>query len=132
MSSCTFCHIVEKKEPAHIVYEDINYLAFLDTYPQSRGHLQLIPKTHYQWIYEIPEIGQFFSVAGRIIRAIIPALGADHVTIATFGRQVAHAHLWIVPQYRDTQTIKEGSGQLTKEKTLQEVAEIIGKALEGA
>lgn len=131
MSACIFCHIVDRKASAFIVYEDINYLAFLDTYPQSRGHLQLIPKKHYQWVYEIPEIGQFFSVAGRIIRAIIPALEADHVTIATFGRQIAHAHLWIVPQYRDTQTIKEGRGLQTKEETLQNVGGIIKEALKG-
>lgn len=131
MSDCIFCQIVNRKSPAFIVYEDPDHLAFLDTYPQSRGHLQLIPKKHYPWVYEIPKMEEFFTVAGRIIRAIIPALGADHVSIATFGRQIAHAHLWIVPQYRDTQTIKEGRGHREIEENLQEVAEIIRKALKG-
>lgn len=131
MNECIFCQIVSRQAPAFIVYEDVDYLAFLDKFPQSRGHLQLIPKKHYQWVYEIPEIGQCFTVAGRVIRAILPVLGADHVTIATFGRQVTHAHLWIVPQYRYDRTIEEGAGQQTKEETLQEVAEIIRKALKG-
>lgn len=131
MSSCVFCQIVSHEAHAFIVYEDADYLAFLDKYPQSRGHLQLIPKTHYQWVYDIPEIGQFFTVAGRIIRAIIPALGADHATIASFGRQVTHAHLWIVPQYKHDQMIVEGRGQQTKEEALQEIANSIREALKG-
>ncbi len=71
--------------------------------------MQLIPKMHYRWVWEIPDMGNFFSVAGRIIRAIIPALGASHVTIASFGQEVAHAHLWIVPQYHSARTIEEGA-----------------------
>ena len=132
MHSCIFCQIISRKASAFIVYEDDDHLAFLDAYPQSRGHLQLIPKIHYQWVYDIRDMGSFFSVAGRIIRAIIPALGADHVTIATFGRHVAHAHLWIVPQYRNDQKIEEESGRQTNKGSLQKIAEIIRNALKGA
>jgi len=128
---CVFCRIVARTVPAHIVYEDDAHLAFLDKYPQTRGHLQLIPKTHYRWVYDVVEIGQFFSVAGRIIRAIIPALGADHVTIASIGHEIAHAHLWIVPQYRDIRMIEEGAGQRAAKETLQEVAAILREALKG-
>lgn len=107
MTDCGFCAIVAKKERAHIVYEDNLCLAFLDKYPQSRGHLQLIPKKHYRWIWEAPDMGEIFSIARRIIRAIIPVLGADHVTITTFGRQITHAHIWIVPQYAREVGVRE-------------------------
>ena len=109
MSTCIFCQIIAKEIPAHIVYEDELVIAFLDKYPQTRGHLQLVPKKHYRWIYEMPEIGTFFETAQKIIRGIIPVLGADHVTIATFGYQVEHAHLWIVPQYKKKVDLKEGN-----------------------
>lgn len=125
---CVFCKIVRKEAPALIVYEDKNYVAFLDKYPRSRGHLQLIPKIHCSWVYEIPDIGLFFSTAGAMIHAIIPALGADHVTLATFGHEISHAHLWIVPEYAGSgRTILERGGQ---EREGQEaLAELLRKAL---
>lgn len=104
---CIFCRIVEKKEPADIIYEDNLCLAFLDKHPQAKGHLQLIPKKHYTWIYEVPEMGKLFATAQDIIHAIIPVLGADHVTLATFGHEVKHAHIWIVPQYTPRAHVQE-------------------------
>jgi histidine triad (HIT) family protein len=97
--ACIFCQIASGKEPAHIVYRDSRYIAFLDKYPRTRGHLQLAPIAHYRWIYDLPDMGDIFSVTQRIIRVIIPVLGADHVTIGTFGHEIAHAHIWVVPQY---------------------------------
>lgn len=109
MSDCIFCRIIRKDAPAQVVFESENYIAFLDKHPKTRGHLQLLPKKHVTWIYELPDIGNFFITAQRIIHAIIPALGADHVTIATFGHEIAHAHLWIVPQYnRSERIVTEG------------------------
>jgi len=111
MDPCIFCRIADKSTPADVVYEDQHYLAFLDKYPQSPGQLQFIPKKHYRWIYEVPQMGEMFTIAQKIIRAIIPVLGASHVTLATFGQQVGHAHLWIVPQYGGGIRLKEKLGQ---------------------
>lgn len=126
MKDCVFCMIILRQAPAEIIYEDEETIAFLDRYPQARGHLQLVPKRHIRWIYQLPDIGSFFAVAQTIIRDIIPALGADHVTLATFGREVAHAHLWIVPQYKRQVRIKEGYGKKTELKT---VATLLKQAL---
>lgn len=114
MDECIFCQIVAKKSPAYIVYEDSEYLAFLDIFPQSRGHLQLIPKKHYRWVWEIPDMASFFGVAQKIIRAIIPVLNADHVTLATVGEEVHHAHLWIVPQYERRMRVEVDKAEVAK------------------
>ena len=107
--TCVFCNIVNGSAEARVVFEDPQSLAFLDRNPQSRGHLQLIPKTHYRWIYELPDMGGLFTTAQRIIRAIIPVLGADHVIVGSFGREIMHAHIWIVPQYGQGNRITEGT-----------------------
>ncbi len=109
MTSCVFCNIVNGVTEAHIVYEDTHAIAFLDAYPQSRGHTQLIPKKHYRWIYEVPDMGVLFTTAQKIIRAIIPVLDADHVIIGSFGREIMHAHIWIVPQYGQGGRVVEGT-----------------------
>jgi len=109
MTSCVFCRIVKREAPASIVHEETHYLAFLDAHPQSRGHLQLIPKTHVRRIYDIPDMGEIFSLAQRIIRAIILVLGADHAVLGSFGNEVEHAHIWIVPQYGRGKMVTEGA-----------------------
>jgi len=129
MNTCVFCQIVDRREPAEIVYEDDLCLVFLDKYPQTRGHLQLIPKKHYSWIYEMPEMGQIFAVSGKLIRAIIPVLKADHVTLATFGRQVRHAHIWIVPQYLKEQEIHESASHQSNWSDLSNLAGLLKEAI---
>lgn len=125
--TCIFCRIINKKDTAHIVYEDDSSLAFLDKYPQTRGHIQLIPKMHVRWVYDIPKIGEFFSVAQQIIHAIIPVLEASHVTIGSFGQEVSHAHLWIVPQYGRDRSVIEGKREQAESQ--EEVAKMIREGI---
>ena len=53
-ADCVFCNIVAGKIPVAKVYEDDLALAFVDINPLAEGHTLLIPKTHYQTIYEMP------------------------------------------------------------------------------
>lgn len=126
---CIFCDIVAKKAPALIIYEGAQTVAFLDRRPQSRGHLQLVPKTHYRWIYDLPEaeIGQFFTTARKLSRGIIPVLQAETVRWATFGTEIKHAHLWLVPIYNRTITLKEGKGNFVHGQ--KELAKLLKDAL---
>lgn len=124
MSDCIFCRIINHELSAHVVYEDKSTIAFLDKYPKTRGHLQLVPKQHARWIYDIPDIGSFFVTAQKIIRGIIPVLEADHVRIATFGDEVFHAHLWIIPYY------KEASREHFEANSPSELAQLLQSALQ--
>ena len=47
MHNCIFCKIVKKEIPAHIVYEDDDFMAFLDINPLSPGHCMIIQKKDY-------------------------------------------------------------------------------------
>src|SRR3990167_6600023 len=64
--NCIFCKIVKKEIPAHVVYEDENFLAFLDIHPQSPGHTQVITKMHYRWVWDVPNAGKYFEVVKKI------------------------------------------------------------------
>ena len=44
--SCVFCAIVAGQAPAIRIYEDDDYLAFLDIRPFTRGHTLVVPKQH--------------------------------------------------------------------------------------
>lgn len=45
-SSCLFCKIAARKEPAEIVWENSEFLAIKNKYPVAKVHLLVIPKVH--------------------------------------------------------------------------------------
>lgn len=47
MENCIFCKIVNGEIPSTKVFEDENFLAFLDIRPVSAGHTLIIPKNTY-------------------------------------------------------------------------------------
>ena len=55
MKDCLFCKIVAGEIPASKVYEDAEYLAFLDIHPVSTGHTLVVPKTHSENIEDTSE-----------------------------------------------------------------------------
>jgi len=70
MDDCIFCKIVKGEIPAFKVYEDNDFLAFLDINPISVGHTLLIPKKHYRWVYDVPNFGEYWQVAQKIALSI--------------------------------------------------------------
>ena len=58
MKDCIFCKIVSKEIPAHIVYEDGDFMVFLDIHPHTPGHVQVIPKQHVRWVWDVPDVGE--------------------------------------------------------------------------
>ena len=99
---CIFCKIVNKEIPANIVYEDDNFLAFLDINPISPGHTLVIPKKHYRWVWDIPSEGnpsleKYFKIAAKIAKAIRVAFDQEMILSKIIGEEVHHAHIWIYP-----------------------------------
>lgn len=97
MNDCIFCKIISKEIPAHIVYEDNDFLAFLDIHPQSPGHVQVIPKKHYRWVWEVPNVGQYFEIVRKIALAQQRAFKTDWILSKIIGDEVPHAHIWVYP-----------------------------------
>ncbi len=97
MTSCIFCKIVSREIPAHIVYEDDNFLAFLDIHPHTPGHVQVIPKTHVRWVWDLPNIGEYFEVARKLALAERKAFDTEWVMSKIIGDEVPHAHIWVFP-----------------------------------
>ncbi len=97
MENCIFCKIVNKEIPAHIVYEDDVFLAFLDINPRGPGHALVIPKKHYRWVWDVPNIGQYFEIVQKIALAEQKAFGEDLIRSQVFGDEVPHAHVWLWP-----------------------------------
>lgn len=95
--NCVFCKIVAGEIPAHKVYENDNFVAFLDINPRAPGHVQVIPKTHHRWVWDVPNVGEYFEIARTIAKAEQKAFGVDMVLSRITGEDVPHAHIWIYP-----------------------------------
>ena len=102
MDDCIFCKIIAGEIPSYKIYEDDLFLAFLDINPTNPGHTLLIPKKHYRWVYDVPEFARYWQVAQKIALSIKKSsLNPDFVTFLTIGDEVHHAHIHIIPRYRN-------------------------------
>ena len=52
---CLFCKIAKKEIPSKILYEDETLIAFLDIHPRVNGHTLIIPKKHFENLYDMDE-----------------------------------------------------------------------------
>ena len=114
MDDCIFCKIVRKEIPAEVVYEDINFLAFLDINPRSPGHALVIPKEHHRWVWDVPNAGEYFEVAKKVALAQRKAFGTEAIWSQVIGDEVPHAHIWVFPHPEEAQGDKKdfsGNGE---------------------
>jgi len=102
---CIFCKIVKGEIPCTKIYEDENFLAFLDIRPVGPGHTQVIPKKHYRWVWDLPaqagvlgNLGEYFMVAQKIALAQKKAFNADIIRSQVYGEEIPHAHIWVWPE----------------------------------
>lgn len=96
-SNCVFCKIANKEIPAEIVYEDADFLAFLDINPQSPGHTQVIPKKHVRWVWDTENTGAYFEIVKKIALAQRKSFDTDWILSKIIGDEVPHAHIWVFP-----------------------------------
>ena len=50
-----FSRIVLGEIPCYKIYEDDNFLAFLDVFPLVKGHTLVIPKKEIDYIFDIED-----------------------------------------------------------------------------
>ena len=110
MENCIFCKIIRKEIPSKILYEDETVIAFLDISPAFDGHTLVIPKKHYENIFETPEkeLEKINTTCKEIALMLKQKLGAQAVNILNSsgkpaGQEVFHIHYHVIPR-------REGDG----------------------
>ena len=71
--NCIFCNIINKTQPADIIYEDEDFVVFKDIKPSAPVHLLLAPKTHITSVNKLEEkhkelIGDLVLLAKKIAK----------------------------------------------------------------
>ncbi len=103
---CIFCDIASKTSEAEIVFENKNYIAFLDINPVNYGHTLIIPKKHYDNFLTMPaeELTEMTKLAQYLAGSIKRGLKSDGFNIISnnglsAGQSVFHFHYHIIPRY---------------------------------
>ena len=103
---CVFCKIVKGVIPSSRIYEDDEFLAFLDIAPVNPGHTLIVPKVHCKNLLDFPksEETDLMEFIKKIAGAIIKAVKADGFNLGlnngrAAGQVVEHAHFHIIPRF---------------------------------
>ena len=104
-ADCVFCAIAAGEVDAHVVFEDGEALAFLDSRPLFPGHCLLIPREHHEAIWDLPEdlTGRLFVKARTLAVAVRDAMGAQGAFVANnniVSQSVPHFHIHVVPRVK--------------------------------
>lgn len=104
-NNCVFCAIAAGEIPSFKVWEDGEFLAYLDINPFSRGHTLVIPKAHYANLAETPEdvLARLAVAVKKTAAKVTGALGIGDFNILqnngeAAGQTVRHIHFHIVPR----------------------------------
>ncbi len=100
MDNCIFCKIIKNEIPSEKIYEDKNFLAFLDIEPVSVGHILIIPKKHVVWMQEAENetISEIFLLSKKLMSSIIKALNCDYISLSVSGTDIPHFHIHLIPR----------------------------------
>jgi histidine triad (HIT) family protein len=128
-----FAKIVRGDMPAAKVFEDHDTLAFMDVFPQGRGHTLVIHKhAHARNLLDVdPEALQAtILTTQRVARAVRAALKPDGVFVAQFngsvaGQTIYHLHFHIIPRWAGVALGRHGEGGMADMGELAKLAKAI-------
>jgi histidine triad (HIT) family protein len=128
-----FAKIVRGEAPCARVYEDHDTIAFMDVFPQARGHVLVIHKTaHARNLMDIePEpLQALILTVQRITRAVRAALKPDGILVTQFngaasGQTIYHLHFHIIPRWAGVALGRHAGGAMADPEELAKLAHAI-------
>lgn len=105
---CIFCKLANGIFATRSIYEDEDFNVILDLSPATKGHALILPKSHADNLYELPDetAGKVFKLAKKLAVEMTDKLGCDGFNIVqnngtVAGQTVFHFHLHLIPRYKD-------------------------------
>jgi len=132
-----FAKILRGEIPSVNVYEDEEILAFMDIFPQSRGHVLVVPKdVRARNLLELPadKVAPLMRRVHKLAIATEKALKPDGITVTQFngapaGQTIFHLHFHIIPRYEGVRLAGHGHSNKADIAELEAIAAQIAAAL---
>jgi histidine triad (HIT) family protein len=113
-----FGKILRGEIPAHKVHEDEVALVMMDLFPQSRGHVLIVPKAPSRNLLDAQPatLAAVIPLVQKVANAVKTATGADGIRVAQFneapaGQTVFHLHFHVIPVYEGVPLGAHGGGK---------------------
>lgn len=94
-----FSRIVSGEIPSHKVAENDEFLAFLDAFPITKGHVLVIPKQETDYLFDLPDdlYARLFLFAKSLVPALERTVKCTRVGLSVIGLEVPHVHIHLLP-----------------------------------
>src|SRR3712207_3062736 len=125
-----FAKILRGEMPAARVFEDEHVFAFMDVFPQAKGHTLVIPKQSRarNLLEEEPQaLSHLILGVQRVARAVRAALNPDGIVITQFngapaGQTIYHLHFHIIPRWEGVAVGRHAAGGMADPEELKALA----------
>lgn len=133
---CIFCKIANGEIPSKTLYEDKDFRVILDIEPASKGHALILPKEHFQDIFDLNEeiSKKVFPLAVKMSKEMKDTLQCDGFNILQNngidgGQTVFHFHMHLIPRYKNDDIGIQSKQKKPLEYDLGEIEKIIKREL---
>ena len=117
---CLFCKIINGDIPSKTIYEDEDFKVFLDINPSTNGDMLIVPKKHFENIYDIDEslISKIHNLIKKLYDIVKEKLGSEGLTIVQnngHGQEIKHYHVHVTPRYSNDQITTNKNKDILKD-----------------
>jgi histidine triad (HIT) family protein len=98
--NCIFCKIVRREIPCDKIYEDTDFLGFLDAFPSMKGQALVIPKKHIApWLFDVEDevYCKLMLASKKVVKAVDKAMKPLKTGLMVEGLEMEHVHIKIFP-----------------------------------
>ncbi|HIT88936.1 MAG TPA: HIT family protein [Candidatus Merdenecus merdavium] len=104
-NTCIFCKIANGEIPSATLYEDSMFRVILDLSPASKGHALILPKKHFENLFDMPEEEgkEILLLAKKVGTKLKEVLSCDGMNLiqnngSSAGQTVFHFHMHLIPR----------------------------------
>lgn len=116
--SSIFTKIINGEVPSYKVFEDEEFIAFLDVNPNTKGHTLCVPKVEVNKIFEMDESQylKLMSFSRKVAIGLEKTVACKRIGMAVVGLEVPHVHVHLIPLQDMDDMRFERKISLTKEE----------------
>ncbi len=100
MNDCIFCRILEGELPSYKIWEDGDFIAILDAFPNIKGQTLVISKKHidsYMFALSEARVAEFMKAVKKVANLLEEKLSVKRVHMVFEGTGVNHLHVKLYP-----------------------------------
>ena len=127
-----FTKIINGEIPSYKVAEDENYFAFLDIFPNAKGHTLVIPKKEVDYLFDLDDetYAGLQMFAKKVAKGLEKAVPCKKVGVMVLGLEVPHAHIHLVPMQSEHDLLNFADKTKFPPEEMEQLAKLIAENID--